>query len=666
MVYFGNVMLFITTVASVVVVSLFVTRLQGVYKPERLKIPYRSIYVLFGLATLTSMILLYGFIAMDFAFEYVANNSSSNMGLFYRISAFWAGHEGSFLFWLWLISGISALIAFFRDRIRDKLTSIALLVMGSVQIFFLIFLLFVANPFKAAYIVIDTGLGINPLLMHWAMIFHPPTLFVGYAAMVVPFAYAIAALVDKDASSEWVERSQRWTIFAWLFLSIGIFLGALWAYVVLGWGGYWGWDPVENASLLPWFGGLALLHSFHIYKQRKSFKHWALGLSVFSFVMVMVGTFITRSGIIQSVHAFEQNSAVVALFGIFLLTIIAGSVYLMATRWQLFESEHVFSSLFSRDIMYHLNNIIMLFASTVLLFGAFLPLFAGGASIGTDAYEQIARPIGIVFLAIISICPLVSFGQTDLNRFLKRIAIPTGVTVVSAVPLFYYWQSLNDMITAVNPKALPPPDGWMGYVGLLVAVFAATAVFVAIGTRIKTRYKATGGKLLPTIAGYFVKTPGAAGGFIAHLGMAIIVAGLIGSSMFTASLIKTIPNKAGETIKAADVEFKFKELKTTQGEGKEIYAANLEVTRKDDSKNTKQISPRIVFYQLQESTTREVDILYEPFRDIFVVFQGEDEKGLTFEIKINPLISFVWIGSILLVIGTVVAVWPRRKSSKGQ
>ncbi|HZD60081.1 MAG TPA: cytochrome c biogenesis protein CcsA, partial [Anaerolineae bacterium] len=270
----------------------------------------------FAGVTFAGLILLIAFISDDFSFGYVADHSTPQMSVFYKIAAFWAGHEGSLLLWLWMLTSITATIAFL-NRKNDRLTNIALYVANYVQLFFLVTLLTATNPFRGAELGMPpTGVGLNPLLMHWAMVLHPPTLFMGYAGLTIPFAFAIAALVDRNSSSDWINRVKKWTLFAWLFLTIGIFLGALWAYVVLGWGGYWGWDPVENASILPWFAGTALLHTFTMYRRRGGMKIWAVALASISFIMSILGTFITRSGLIQSVHAFpELRMDLTLLFG---------------------------------------------------------------------------------------------------------------------------------------------------------------------------------------------------------------------------------------------------------------------------------------------------------------------------------------------------------------
>lgn len=659
MVYVGNVVLFVSFIVSIFVLILSFTKLRQRDLYKATKNLYQWVIGLFGSVTLTTLILVYGFVAKDFNFDYVANHSSADMAVFYRISALWAGHEGSLLLWLWLISLFAALIAYFRFKERDVLTGYALAVMNGVQLFFLTFLLFAANPFKVADIFISTGFGINPLLLHWAMIFHPPTLFVGYAGMTIPFAYAIAALLTGDASDEWVNRSRLWTLFTWLFLTIGIFLGAVWAYVVLGWGGYWGWDPVENASLLPWLAGIALLHSFHMYQRKRGFKIWALSMAAYSFILVIVATFITRSGLIQSVHAFEENLATVTLFALFILGIIAASAYLLIRKGSIFAVESMLKSIISRDFVYHLNNIVVTFASLVILSAAFIPaIFAKSA--GPDFYNKLFQPLTTIFLFFIAICPLLSWGKTDTTSFSKKLIFPVLLTLGAAAPLFIYWRSLVRLVETVNPKRTPPTPDWLGYVALLVAVFTIGAVIQALITTTLVRSRATSKGFLSSLASIFIQTPGKGGGLITHLGIAIAVIGLVGSYMFTADISKNIQQVKGATIKATNLTLKFQELKTSTKPNRQIFNTVFDVYD-GKGKKIRQISPRVIFYELQEQQTREVDIVYEPFRDIFVIFEGQNQDGtLKITTKINPLISLVWLGGILFVLGTLVALIPRR------
>ena len=666
---FGFVTLILTFLAAIAAAALLFMGARRKKGGEPLKkFGYYAVYAIFGLTTLASLILLYGFIAMKYTFDYVARNSSPDMTVFYRISAFWAGHEGSLLLWLWFVAGAAALIAYFKAREADKLTTYALavasLMMALMTAFFFIFeksggnVVFFYSPFNVA--AVSAGQGMNPLLLHWAMVLHPPTLFMGYALMTIPFAYAVAALLAKDASEKWVVLAQRWALVGWLFLSIGIFLGAAWAYVVLGWGGYWGWDPVENASLLPWLGATALLHSFTIYRQRRSFKRWALSMSMFSFLMVIMAAFMTRSGVVQSVHSFEGSAAVIAMFAVWAAVVSGLGGFLLVSRWRDFESEHVFESTWSRDAAYHVNNIVLLFCAAIIVLGAFLPSITG-QSLNAKVYSIIAQPLGVALLLLLSLCPLLDFGTTDPVKFVRKAMIPAIIALISAVPWFFCWQYLSNQVKAVSPADMPA-GGIVGWLGLIIATFGIVAMIQTYTEKIRLRMRAEGTGFLKSFTSFFTKTPGQAGGLITHLGIATIVIGLIGSSMYVASSQQTIPDQTGTSFTVGGIKFTYRGMSDSTETNKEITRTKFDLTQNGKSLGT--MAPAYVYYKLQGQPSMNADVKSQiwPFRDIFFVFQGmNDQKQLVFEVKFNPLIWLVWTGSVILILGILIASLPRRR-----
>lgn len=621
---------------------------------------YWSLVALFGTVTIASLVLLAAFISQDFTFEYVASHSSVDMAVMYRMAAFWAGQEGSLLLWLWMIAGFTALLAYRKLGSVDRLDGYALLVLNFVQLFFLALLILAADPFKLTTRYVETGMGINPLLLHWAMIFHPPTLFLGYAGLTIPFAYALAALLAKDAGGDWVNHCRLWTLGAWVFLSIGIYLGALWAYVVLGWGGYWGWDPVENASFLPWLTGLALLHSFTAYRYRGSFKIWSLLLAIVSLFLVILGTFVTRSGLIESVHAFGKSPLLSVLFGIFLVLILFGGLGLVAYRWKIFKTEEHFESLLSKSFTYHLNNIVLVLAMLIILAASVIAPFFG-AKYDVNFYNRLAWPIGIIYLAIITICPLLVWRKTSPVRLADRLMYPSVATAVLAVPLYFYWRSLEKATLAVNGSR---GSLVLGYIGLLVCVFAVASVLELYIKWSRHLGRRSGRRLFSSLALFFKTSRGKAGGYLAHLGVAIAVAGLIGSSMYPFSQRFTIENQPGKTIKISNYQLKLKGLETKAAPNKVIYQSVFDLQSKKTKKSLGRVSPKIVFYQIQQQDTREVDIRREFLRDVFVILEGIEENKLIVNIFINPLVSWLWAGGIIMILGTCIAMWPQRRKEQ--
>lgn len=427
-------------------------------------------------------ILVYCFFAGDYSIEYVLkqhSNAEGTLGWLFKLSGLWAGREGSLLFWAWLISVFNSVVAIRDLKSPRKLDSMALMVSQLVLAAFVGVLLFSESnmPFTVTpqkYYNADGSLtnaasmlGMNSLLEHWAMAIHPPTLFVGYAGLTIPFAYAIAALIVNDPSREWVVRSQRYALFSWLFLGIGIGLGAVWAYVVLGWGGYWGWDAVENASLLSWLVGVALIHSFTVYRQRGAFKRWSVMCACITFAFVIVGTFISRSGLVQSVHAFEGDPVSLVLFGALIVVALLAGIVGLVVRWKSFgpaaDGSDEVENLLSKEGAYYFNNVIMVVFATLLAYltvssalPGFLPF--GGQTVSSGTFNAIARPLGVVYLAILAVCPLLAWGKTLRSKFLKQARIPAICALVLFAVLVVYWAtylvpSYNGIIAAGGTAA---------------------------------------------------------------------------------------------------------------------------------------------------------------------------------------------------------------------
>ncbi|MDR2492360.1 MAG: cytochrome c biogenesis protein CcsA [Coriobacteriales bacterium] len=417
------------------------------------------------LLTVCCGVLLYGFFFYDFSLFYVAANRSYS-GWLYQLAGLWGGREGSLLFWVWLISLFVSIVAALHLRAPSRLDAAACMVCQAVMVLFLGVLVFSTtnNPF----VPLDPGflnpdgsvserLGMNLLLKHWAMALHPPTLFVGYAGFTVPLGYALGTLLVKDASATWIKRCNAIAVFSWLMLGIGIALGALWAYVVLGWGGYWGWDPVENASLLPWLVGVAMLHTFTIYRLRGAFKRWAVFCACLAFSFVILSTFITRSGIVQSVHAFSGDDVSLWLIlGLIVLSLALGVVGLVIRRKE-FGSGDDIESFASRDAAFYFNNVIMVAAAVLVAYmtlSSALPSWLpfGGQVLPAGTYENIARPVGIVYCAILALCPLLAWQKTRGKQFRRKL-LPAAVVALVVFGLLL-WNYLTNLLPNYNATIL--------------------------------------------------------------------------------------------------------------------------------------------------------------------------------------------------------------------
>jgi len=652
--------------------------------------------------TIAVVLMVVAFFTKDFTFQYVVENHSpdtSSLAWLYTLSGLWAGREGSFLFWAWLLSLFSAWVAYRRFSLRDALSNMGIMVTNVVLMLFSAGMLFSEpnNPFKSVAIGSDGSIikvidgvsqvigntstsGMNPLLQHWAMVVHPPTLFIGYAGLTIPFAFAVAAIIENDGSKLWVEIVNRITVFSWLFLGAGIGLGAIWAYVVLGWGGYWGWDPVENASLLPWLTGVGLLHSFTMYRKRDGFKKWAISLSAVTFALVILGTFITRSGIVQSVHAFEADPVSLYLFLAMILAAFAIAIAGPLLRGETFKGNDEFESLAGKEAAYYFNNVIMLVAGLLV---AYLTITSGlkgwlgwlplaGKSIPPTTYDSVARPVGVLYAFIIAVCPILSWRTTDGPTFWNRLKWPlVGALALFGLLMMEFTTSLqpiyNKMIAlkATNAAALKMasagPAWYYSAIAILGFVAASLVIAVTVSmfvTGAKKRAEARGESFGAALWNILTKARSQSGGYLAHIGIGIILIGLVGSAMFVYDNTYTFPNKAGSQFQVDQYTFTFASGQSrTLDNGNTVDEIALDVTR--GGKKVGTITPGQTTFAATQQTRTDARVLSEPLRDIFVTMQGADENGVTVNVKINPLIWFSWSGFILLMLGTTLASWPK-------
>jgi cytochrome c-type biogenesis protein CcmF len=672
----GNLLLWATLIAAAAsVVLLFVGRSRGKTEGEgATNTAYLLTFGVLGTLTVSVAILLAAFFREDFAFQYVAENHStdvSNLLWLYKISGVWAGREGSLLFWAWLVAIFGAYIAWRRMSKTDELSNMSLAVFNVVQVFFAFALIVpLNNPFKVTPAQwlgpngeLLVALGMNPLLQHWAMILHPPTLFVGYAGLVAPFAFAIGALIVGDGSKTWVTIVDRITVFAWLFLGIGIGLGAIWAYVVLGWGGYWAWDPVENASLLPWLTGVGLLHSFTAYRRRGAFKKWAVVMATATFVFVILGTFITRSGVVQSVHAFQRDMWSLGIFLAMMVTAAVAAAVGLYVRNKEFSGADEFESLTSKEASYYFNNVIMLLAAILVAAITLAPTF-GLPTYGPDTYDAIAHPVGILYVAVMAVCPLLSWRKTEGPLFWSKIKWPLLSAAIVSVPLLWIWyNNLNPVLQANGPMAAtqtPTLVTIYAISGLIVgalAVTVSTYLFIE-GARRRSQAKdeSFGSALWKNITQ--VRT--ASGGYLTHLGIGIILIGLVGSAMFVNEVLTTVADEPGAQFQVDEYTFTYNGFDEQQlANGDLVFATEFAVSR--NGTPVGEVAPGQIQFAQQQQTKLNAAVLVEPLQDVFVVFQGSQDGLLSMQVKINPLISWVWVGFVFTIIGTALASWPRKQ-----
>ena len=623
------------SLAAVVFLALGVRRRNT----EFIRNGYYAVYGLFLAVVVASAVLLTAFLNNDFGFKYVLDNSDSTLSTFYRMAGFWAGQQGSFLLWLLFLAVITVVIAFRDIERSDPLTGGAVLVLAAVCAFFAGLMVFEkgSNPFVANPDASATPLGLNPLLLHPAMVLHPPTLFLGYAGLTVPFAFALGTMFLRRGDSAWVRLGQKWTVMAWLFLSVGIGLGAWWAYVVLGWGGYWGWDPVENSSLIPWLTATALLHSLNLYVKRGIFRRWTVALATVTFILTIVATWVTRSGAIQSQHAFERSPLLSAILLTFMAAVAAVTTYLLATRWHDFDSDEHIEAIASKDFMYYFTNVSLTVFAAAILFATVVVPLAMKQTVGATSYEAFARPLGILFLLVVAACPLMAWGRTEGRTIARNLRWPAVAAAVS-VPLLLL-------------------GGWgsqpLGLVGLVIVVFALASI---VQFTLLRSSKSRGDNALARLWNFLGFSRTRTAMIVSHIGMALIMAGLIGSNIYKTQTNISMPAKVGASATAGPYTLTFKGYQSGTGvQQSQMSTATFSVSK--GGKDLGVVKPRIEFFPNTQQTAARAVILGGATKDLFIAPNEFSQQRADVKVDTFPLIRFVWIGTILLVGGAAVSLW---------
>ncbi len=641
---FGAVALALVISIYVAIASILGARRQS---PKLAENAQKGIVAAAVLVTLASAILLYLLLARDFQVKYVYEHVSTYQPTIYTLSAFWAGQEGSLLLWLWLLTLFSAFIARREEDWGRELRPYALAVLALCQAFFALLLVIASNPFATLPTRPAEGFGLNPLLENFWMIIHPPVVFVGYAAYTVPFAFAIAALATGKLGQDWIRGIRRWNLFSWLFLGLGILLGAWWAYLELGWGGYWGWDPVENASLIPWLVGTALLHSATTQERRGMFKVWNISLMILTFVLCIFATFVTRSGIIQSVHAFGQ-SVIGHYFMAFLVIILVVSFGLAFYRRRELASEAEMGDLLSREAGYLLNNLLFSGLALAVLIGTVFPTVSEivqgtQVALGPPFFERVSAPLSLAIVVLIGVCPLLGWRKTSPERLTKRLLYPGLIALAVAVLLF--------VAGITEPFAL---------LSFTVCAFVASSILWGFLRGAVARHRSTGEDYLLALRRLISKNRRRYGGYLVHLSMVIIVMGVVGSSLYQTEYQVTLTE--GERVTVEDYALEQEAFWVETSPNKHRFATPLGVYR--GGKRIATLVPERNFHWNTEQWVTEVAIRTSLKEDLYVSLASMTQEGsATFQVLINPLVVWLWIGGGLMLLGAAVAMWPEDKGS---
>lgn len=616
-------------------------------KPFLVASARRAVYTVWALVGIASSILVYSLIAGDFRLVYVASHSNKSMPLHYKFAAWWGGQEGSLLFWAFLLATYSAVVTWTsRGKFRDMMPYVTAVLM-TTEAFFLMLITFVISPFQVFMVGkgiqdLGDGRGLNPLLQYWTMVIHPPMLYLGYVGFTVPFAFAFASLVTRQPGEAWIHTTRRWTIVTWLFQSTGILLGAGWAYAVLGWGGYWGWDPVENASLLPWITATAFLHSVMMQEKKGMMKVWNMVLISATFFLCIFGTFLTRSGVVSSVHAFAQ-SPIGKYFVTFLAIGIAGTIYLILDRLDYLKSESHLESVISRESSFLFNNLILLASCFAVLWGTLFPVISEavtGDKISVDRpfFERVNVPIGLFLLFLTGVGPLIAWRRSSLES-LKRA---------------FLWPSVAGLVLLLGLVAagMRHPYALLSFGLCMFVAWTIVSEFYKGSRAISAK---TGANLLASAIELTHRNTRRYGGYIVHMGIVFMFIGFTGWAF---RLDETIEVQPGSVANIGHYQLRVADL--TQGENDNYIwnRAVIQVSKNGDALGT--LEPEKRLYKASKQPTSEVAIRRRLNEDLYLNFAGmsNDNKKAVIQAYVFPLVSWIWIGYWVLLFGTLVCLIP--------
>jgi cytochrome c-type biogenesis protein CcmF len=668
-------MIMLAEIGYGILVVAFVTALYSVgaaiygdrkRSPGAVESARRAMLLLWPLITLAAAVLIYLLITNHFDVTFVYEVTSRSMPTYLKVTAWWGGQAGSLVFWSWLMAAFASLVTLRKwDRDREFLPWV-IVVTSVTTAFFLGLVVFFENPFTrywqttsgdvitsmfapanaTAFFPVD-GRGLNPLLRHPGMIIHPPLLYLGFVSFVIPYAFAMAALITGRSDDRWIRLTRRWTLWAWLFLSFGLVLGSRWAYDVLGWGGFWGWDPVEIAALMPWLTGTAFLHSVMIQEKRGLLKHWNMLLVILTYALVIFGTFLTRSGVLSSVHAFAQSAIGPAFFAFIGITFIT-SIALLIHRWPDLHSETELKSMLSREALFLLNNLLFMSVLVVCFWGVIFPLISElltgqKVTVGPPFYNRATAPLFASLMLLMGIAPLSAWGISavrTLGRLLWKSAVAALLIIVA---LFFAYTS--------NALAL---------IGFFLIAFVLSITFQEFWRAARARMRAQGESFPAALWTLFGRDPRRYGGYIVHLSMMLMAIGIMGISFFQLETQSTL--SVNDSVSLGDYTVKYESIAQFRApDSRQVTRAVVGIY---DSQGAYlgDLHPRIDYYADAEQNST-IPGEYATFRDdlyvLLIDWQPATATAATFKVYVNPLINWLWIGSFVFLVGILIAAWPR-------
>ncbi|HEX9758111.1 MAG TPA: heme lyase CcmF/NrfE family subunit [Nitrospiria bacterium] len=606
----------------------------------------QAVTLIFFLLSIGMISLVFAFVTRDFSVKYVMATSNSRLPWFYTVAALWGGHEGSLLLWVWILATFCTVAAWLHWRTQPAIIPYLLSIQSLVMFGFLSLIVFLSNPFDRIFPVPLEGKDLNPLLQDPAMVVHPPLLYLGYVGFSIPFAFAMAALLSGRLGEEWLKVTQRWTLFAWFMLTAGIMMGGYWAYYELGWGGYWGWDPVENASFMPWLVGTAFLHSVMVQEKRKMFKVWNIFLIIVTFSLSLIGTFLVRSGVLSSVHTFATDPGRGLYILAFLTVILGFSFGTLILRSHKLKSEVELDSVVSRESMFLFNNLFFLIAMVTVFLGTLYPLLvetlqASKVSVGPPYYNAVFMPIALGLVLLMGIAPSISWRKASGENIRKNFLIPS---LVALVGLIVGWG-----VGVRNAYALA---------GVTVVSFVAATIFIDFGKVSSFWAKRNQVHFLKGLTTAFSKNQRRYAGLVTHFGVLVLIMGIIASTIYQTE--KVVPMKIGDQLQLKQYTLTMVDLREVQGPNWTAQEGAFDVYRGETFITT--LHPQKRIYPDSQTPTTESAIYTIRLGHLFLTMPEISPEGVIVRALVNPLVLLVWIGGGIMGLGVLLNIFrPRRE-----
>jgi len=606
-----------------------------------------AFYLVAAMMTVASAVITQAFVTNDYNIKYVQRYSDRVQPLFYKITSYWGGLDGSIMFWVFLLSLFGSLAVYVnRDRHRELIPYVVAIISG-VQMFFLFLMVIHKNPFDTFLVQTPAdGQGLNPLLQNIYMVVHPPSLYIGFVGMTIPYAFGMAALITGHLDDSWLRAVRRWTMISWGFLAFGLTLGMIWAYEVLGWGGYWGWDPVENAGLLPWLTASAFLHSVIVQERRGMLKVWNVTLVITTFFLTIFGTFMTRSGVVQSVHAFGEDRALAWMFSIFMIAILLFSFGWVIRRLPMLKPRNDMDSWISREAAFVANNWILLIAALLVLFGTMFPtlseaLTGNRLTVGPLFFNKWMMPLGLVLLALTGIAPLLAWRRSTLSNLRESFLWPVVFALV-----------VSGTLVALGVRV------WSSGICFGLCAFVTATIIQEFVRGAKVRREATGMDLLTSTIGLVMRERRRYGGYIVHLGIVLMFLGFAGEGF---KLDRQVLLKQGEEATLRHYTVRNIGVFVTDDGQKQMVTGHVAIS--EDGKSVGTMYPGRNFYRKhEEQPTTQVAIRRALDEDLYLVMPAYElkDQSMSLQVVINPLVSWIWMGFGFLALGTGIALLPER------